>query len=345
MRHVKKQILKFSLFLLLPFLLLGLTACGGDKVTNDQKKGENGQNNGKISPDDLLNKKDRTWQETNGLFEVWEKNGDFYISYDLNKWEELYDFTAYLDEFYIDAQPGRLLSRVRLLEDKVKDVTIGFAENYSQTFDDDKEFPVIFFLLENGQVQWLKPMPEAISKEDGPADYQDDSVFEVFAFEPIVWMENIVSLAPGVITEGFGGQSIFATDSDGIRYDLTLPLDYSPLLNTRWEASIDNPESEYSFIFLEFLDQKRVSLFKLNKDAARKNLELNGTYEMYLDDSSAKGYRAPSIKLNFPGLSGVYMLGQENFFDPFFIFLSDGSPLETGVEEYYFYYSFDEDYN
>lgn len=333
---MKKQIIKLKLLLLVLILLFSLTACGGEDKNKE---------NGKINAENLLNKKDRTWQEENGLFEVREENGQFYISYDLDKWEEIHNFTAYLDEYYIDAQPGRPDSLVTLLEDKVRDITIGLAENYSQSFDEDKEFPVVFFLLENGRVQWLKAMPETIGRDESLKDYEKMPIHEDYVFEPIPWMKDIVSLAPERVTEGFGGQSIFARDAQGLSYNLSLPMEFYPLLGGKWQAEILDSASEYGMVFLEFLDEDRVSLLKLNDDAGRENLELTGSYQMYLDDNSGKGYRAPSIRLDFPGLSGIYMLGHENFFDPFFIFLSDGTPLETGIEEYFFYYSFDEDYN
>lgn len=337
---MKKNFLRISLLLLILILLLSLTACGGKKPSNVDKDKE--KENGKVSVGNLLENKGRSWLDDEGLIFVNERGKDLYISYDLDKWEEIYDLSAYLDEHYINIQPGDFELKIVGLDDKVKDIAIGLVENYSGSFADDKEFPAVFFLLENGRVQWLLAMPEPVSKDHGPQGIPNQE-YESYSFPAVPWMEDIIELEPGLITEGIGGHTIYAIDKDGLRYDLALPMEFSFLRMNSWIASLEETSSDYDYMILTFDDDENLNFFKASHDAYFDNIDIDGSYRMHLDDSSASGYRAPSISLDIEGYSGSYMIAQENFFHPFHLFLNDGQALDD-EDSFYSFYRLEDEY-
>lgn len=346
----RRKILNWLIVLFLVFPIV-LTAC--DNKSKDSIGKEEG-NNEKF---DLLTKKDKdgkaagekkeknSWTDEKGLIKIWKENNDYYIYNDLEKWEEIHDIYNYHESIYnFDTH---LVDRELLIEGlngEIIDVAIVGIDGYGGSLDEKNDFPLIFMLMESGEVAWLYGYPPWDSDYDeGESFYQESQ--HIYGHLP--YLKDIVSLSYEKDTEGIGGLTLFAIDKDGLRYDIRHIFDFAALSHIGWLTFPSNAhDGEFESIQIDLSIDGDARMIKTIYGEVEIFYE--GSYDIHLDDSSSKGYRAPSLTLDLKldhitndaytdkeRFKGTFMLALDEVRDIIF-YPSDGDSFDNEGEFYKF---------
>lgn len=288
MEKYKRIIICKLVFMLI--LTTFLNGCTG------KPKPADGSESGKQETSDLVVSNETegpSWSDVDGLVKVWKKDKEYYIYYDLEKWEEIHEISNYIKEGFPDSSPADRELLLLGLHEEIKDVAIVSIDGYGGSYDDRNNFPLVFMLMESGGVNWLygNPPRDGALYEGSNEKYIEE---EQYSFGYLPYLGDIESFSFESDGEGIGTMTLFAQTKDGLRYDMRHVLDFRSLTLTQWFSDY---KEGFDSINLNLMDDGSATMYKVkSKDKIRIRYE--GTYELHLDDSSSKGIRAPAISLD-----------------------------------------------
>jgi hypothetical protein len=286
MMYIKKRLIPFMLLL----CLICLAGCGNGAA---EPAPSPGRQNPAVAPPALTEPNGGTEpgrgaltrQDEDGLVSVRIEDGRAEISFDLERWEKLHDLYD-VGEFYEPAMIREGPFAIGNLAGGVKDACIGKIDaldwiNYKFVT------PAVVLLMEDGSLEWLLADPY-------PGDYE----WEYYSNGKLPWLKDIVSLSYENETAGRGDPVIFATDKDGLRYDVRALCWLTHVFEAEWVYEIGPTlEDDRECIFLNFQADGEIS--------ARKGLLYNGDcyafytgkYTVSLAENDTAGRRPAIISL------------------------------------------------
>jgi hypothetical protein len=277
---VKKQATAF----ILVFILICLPGC--------EKKASG---SGTPKNDDLIIR-----QDEEGLVEVRIKNGEATVSFDLDKWERLYNLSLYIEEYVYTPYgtiPKKGPFQISGLSGKVLDACVGKVpelDYYYFPYEHFEDFflPSIMLLTEDGTVSWLLATP--IPLEQLYDKMLIDGSFYIDGKLPL--LNNIVSLSYENDSEGFGKKTFFANTLDGSRYNLLLFCRLLTLCDVDWYCLPVREVPDFSLSLLSFDESGGVTFRRRNENGFIVRHE--GTYEISLNKDNERFPAAVSLDLS-----------------------------------------------
>jgi len=184
-------------------------------------------------------------RDSEGLVELRIKNGAAELSFDLDKWENLYHINTAVAEI----QPGRTLKSgpfsVAGLSGRVKDARIGKVAALD-AYAEEITMPAVLLLMEDGGLEWFRAnpfMPEFVS------------------FGKVPWLKDIVSLS--YENDGAGEMTIFAKNKSGFRYDVRTFCSLMSVFKDEWVYEIGpGHDGDKHCIFISFSEDGKLSFRK-----------------------------------------------------------------------------------
>ena len=184
-------------------------------------------------------------QDPDGLVEVRVEKENAKISFNLDKWDELYRVKAYSAENYPDLTLKSGPFPVTGLSGRVKDACVGIIS----TLDWNEHgfiSPTIILLMEDGRLEWL---------------LADLFTSELSSLGELPWLKDIVSLSYEKDNEG--EMTILATDKGGSRCDVRSFCSLTSVFEHEWVCEIGPaPDDDTECIFLTLREDGGLSLYK-----------------------------------------------------------------------------------
>jgi len=257
-------------------------------------------------------------------------NGEPELTFAFDRWAELHDLFNYIEKNYpyvevpvygnpIIGPSGRLTN--------VKDACVGKIEALDSAKHDGFIIPSVILLMEDGTIEWV---------------LADPFVGMQFSYGKLPWLNNIVSLSYEQESDGRGDMTIYATDADGLRYDVRIPCGLYDIFEDDWYCELSAGEN-YG-IFLSFEENGGVTLMKgwLQSEAAAI---YNGTYTVSLSENVPEAERPGMISFDlsldfsdydFPEkIQGMYYISA-SWGISMELYLSGGDTLHDGMAGYTF---------
>ena len=330
--HMKKQLLT----LLLAFFLIGLWSC----AKNEPKPAAADQNN-----------TSQIRRDAEGLVELRIENGAASLTYNLGKWEELHRIRAFAAERFPDLKLSGGPFPVEGLSGRVKDACIAKVGDLDYLkYSDAEDFstygnlvmPAVIFLMEDGGVEW------------GLADVLNYSG-AVYIDGRLPFIRDIVSLSYEPDRGGIKSRdTIYATDKNGLRYDMKLLCGLTAFFETGWRSEWPGRnDEEFNFSNLLFTEDGSV-VFTLGLQDEYTDWNYAGyfgIFEIFLAENDPGGKKGGTItfdlSLDFTNRDkcpvtnrGTYLISGDSGW-ALTLWLESGDPLLDGygnpVERYLFY--------
>lgn len=225
------------------------------------------------------------YEDTKGMAVVKIQDGEASIAINPKNWSDVPE--------NLDRDKQTAFCKINGLAGKISAACVGEISDLSQTFGGDGPFttPIAVFLMEDGSLEWVTVNPWWYVSG---AEQGYDKV--AHSWGKIPWMENITSLSFGSENDGDGSRTtIYATDKDGLRYNLKYPCNFQSLLHTTWRYTVD-PEDKDA-LYLTFEDFERVDLDL--RWGAQPLENFFGTYKLYLAEDGKQGKQAGCIEFDF----------------------------------------------
>ena len=290
-------------------------------------------------------------QDEEGLVELRIENGAAELTYKLDRWEELHRISAFVTERFSGLEPGSGPFPVVGLSGRVKDACIAKIGDldYLQ-YSDAEDFPVygnlvmpaVIFLMEDGGVEW------------GLANVLSPG-YAIYTESRVPFLKDIVSLSHEPDRGGIKSRdTIYATDKNGLRYDMKLLCGLSSFFLTGWRAEWPGrDDDEINFSNLLFMEDGSVvfALGLMDEWTDWNYAGYLGTFEIFLADNDPGGRRPGSISfelsLEFTNRddchgtnSGTYSISGDAGW-ALILWFESGEALLDGygdpVERYFFY--------
>lgn len=337
---LKKTLIIFILIISVIFI----TSCNKDKLPVNKDSNSDGKKINSSIGDKTENAIVK--EDDDGLVNIRVKDKKIYLSFDVDKWLKDQDFYDYLEtQKEIFDYDGGIVDEEFVIEGLsgvVKDVCIGKIGSLVYVYDSDFVTPAAFFLMEDGTVEWMHAFPYI-------TEFPDETIYmnRYKSYGKIPWIKDIISLSYETEPEGIGNKSVFATDKNGLKYNLKIPARLNEITNLLWstEPFYDEQRDSICVIDLEiFKDGKAV--FRKGRPDSSPDQIYEGTYEISLDESSSKGYRpgiilfdlklkSSNIDVENKGFKGAYFI--ESYFTSMILWPADGDNFHQGIEEYEFF--------
>jgi len=276
---VKKQATAF----ILVFILICIPGCEKNASGSASKN------------DGLIIRKDEE-----GLVEVRIENGEATVSFDLDKWERLYNLSLYIEEYVYTPSgiiPKKGPFKISGLSGKVLDACVGKVpqlDYYYFPYEHFEDFilPSIMLLTEDGTVSWLLATP--IPLEQLYDKMLKDGSFYIDGKLPL--LSNIVSLSYENDTEGFGKKTFFANTQDGFRYNLLLFCKLLTLCDVDWYCIPAREVPDYKLSLLSFDESGGVTFKRRYENGFI--VRHGGTYEISLNKDNERFPASVSFDLS-----------------------------------------------
>jgi len=152
-------------------------------------------------------------QDEEGLVFVYIENGAAEVRLDIDRWEALFDITGSLEpeQSYISDFLNDGPFPVAGVSDRIKDACVGYVQALDIYDYTVYSTPAVVLLMENGTVEYFMADPFI---SDGPGEY--------YSYGKMPWLEDIVKLTYEAETDGYGNMTIYAWDSEGFKYNISL---------------------------------------------------------------------------------------------------------------------------
>lgn len=230
------------------------------------------------------------WTDRDNLVEIRREGHDYFLYYPLDNWEEVYRISFYEGELYLKDELMQEEVPILGLGGQVKDIAINMVSDLDQTTDEYIQ-PIVFFLMEDGSVEWLPGFPVAT---EGPYNSEELGIVE-FSRGKLPWIKDIENLF--VVETSEEGEVLYGRGKNGKRSKLMDSYNLSQLLHGGWEYPDYEEESDYHINKVSFSDD---GLFRLMKRNILDDVELiyEGSYDIAMEDDSYQGYKGPNLVLD-----------------------------------------------
>ena len=266
-------------------------------------------------------------RDAEGLVEVRIEDGKAELTFDLEKWDKLYDIYNIYNAMETE-NAGFLREgpyEIKSITDKmIKDVCVGMVEALSDHIYGFDNLTALF-LMEDGTVEYCPVYPY-------PWQSLDDWSF--YGWGKLPWLTEIVSLLYEPDGEGIGEMTVYAADRDGLCYDVRTLCRLTSVFDCDWIYEIGPAygDDDINCIRLTLLEDGQVSMTKglfFNGDCwkfyeGKYTVTLTGgkpviAFELW-DEWEDPDFSTP------PELSGGYFF--TSGYDEFTLYLADGDPLQ-----------------
>lgn len=230
------------------------------------------------------------WTDKDNLVEIRREGDEYFIYYPLDNWEKVYAISYYEGELYLKDELIHEELPILDLGGQVKDIAINMVSDLDQTTDEYIQ-PMVFFLMEDGSVEWLPGFPTAT---EGPYYGQGGASAE-YSRGKLPWIRNIESL---FAIEGPEGEEVlYGLGRDGKKSKLMDAYNLGQLHHGGWEHPDHEEESYYHINKMGFSQD---GLFRLKRRNILDDVELvyEGSYDIAIEDDSYQGYKGPSLVLD-----------------------------------------------
>ena len=345
-----KRFKAVSAFLAAALCLCTFTACGQNNNTVSSSPAAS--NKGGSSVTDA--KKSSSGKEANageliivedplGLATLHIEDGKAKIRLDPEKWEELYDV-----ELRMDFSNPETFIPVRTDAETVRDACIGEVSNFSAWHGMWTEFPVpmLIMVMDDGTIESAGLDP-VIFDPHLPYINSYSTFTQLGNIVSLLWVEND--------GEGIGGPTVYATSSDGLRYNLAKIFTHS-ISDPRsfsWYCSLDYENNTTQRFGYLTLDYDGTAIYEIGA-APDKVSKYKGSYEIVFAEDQK--YPAGTIVLNLTlvdsndpqiakqkSIKGSYVceMGVQDIYMQ--LWQNDGDSLNAGAENPQMEYGFQED--
>lgn len=229
-------------------------------------------------------------RDAEGLVQVRVEAGRAYIRLEPDRWDALYgDALRQAGQMFegmetIDFSDPQLFAPIGRVEDSpIKDACVGVVPNFSDWALYDFPVPMVMLLREDGRVEALAA---------------DPFVLEYGSEGALPYLEDIEALAAGSSGEGQGGPTIYATGTDGLRYDLAHLFSLAmggELCGTEWSGEVEaaGPEQPAMHVQLRLFEDGAARFTVTG--AAGPAAEYAGGWQLVLAEGQT--YRPPTLVL------------------------------------------------
>lgn len=168
------------------------------------------------------------WVDDLGLITVFGAGDEFYIRFNLERWDELYGLEKISMNYRgvpdLKFQEGPVI--VRDLQGDVQDVYITASRKYNLHMDLTYPLSTVFFLLTDGTVQWSwGHILETI--DWGHGWYE----LETPAIDPLPFLNPIDAFWSD-------GETPYGIDASGVKQDLLIPFNFDYLVQGSWYTQL-----------------------------------------------------------------------------------------------------------
>jgi len=221
-------------------------------------------------------------EETLVMVRIFE-NSEAEITFALDRWAELHDIFNYTEENfpYIELPiTGTPIMGPTGNVNGIKDACVGKVKALDTSNREEFVTPTVILLMEDGTVEWVCVSP-FIGMQG--------------SYGKLPWLKDIVLLSYEQETDGIGDMTIYATDINGLRYDVRIPCSLMNLFDARWICPLWE-EDTYS-AFLEFTEDGEALFIKGWIDSEATDF-YEGNYEITLAENSPDNVRPGIISFD-----------------------------------------------
>ena len=230
-------------------------------------------------------------QDEEGLVTVRIADGGTEITLDLELWDMLYNIYDVNAEFYDPSLRRGGPFPIKCVGDNIKDACIGKVaalDYYGYEFIT----PAVILLMEDGTLEYTLAYP-----------YPNEADWVYQSQGKLPWLKDIVSLAYKKENEGKGEMTIFATDRDGLIYDVRNVCHMTGIFEDEWLFQQSGDSFPYwRYCTLRFSESNNEMLFTTGLNSGGNVWdygEYTGSYEITLAENDIGGRR--------PGLFSFFL--------------------------------------
>ena len=230
------------------------------------------------------------WTDKDNLVEIRREGEDYFLYYPIDNWNEVYGLDYYEGELYLEDEILYEEVSVLGLGGQVRDIAINIVSNLDQTTDDYIQ-PIVYFLMEDGTVEWFPAFPVVPLRPEGMVDLG----YGQYSRGNLPWIQDIERLVS--VEEGEKGEVLYGLSREGKKSKLIDSYNLRQVLNQAWEYPDYDNESDYGIYKLSFNKDGQVRFRKRN---VLDDVELiyEGTYKISLLENSYKGHLGPLMEVN-----------------------------------------------
>lgn len=315
--------LVFFALVLMMFMTLSFTACGGGG--QDDPDDDNGDNDIDASGPLIIN-------DELGLITVEVEDGEATVFFHPEVWEEYEDVTKVNETAEVYA-PSEGPFPVITSGKKVATAMVGQVESLGINFmTDEFLMPSLVMAMEDGTVEWIQLNPFIMY----PGDSFEGTII-------LSLLDDIVSLTYEDEGEGVGGKSIFASDSQGHKYNVRLAQKYVDFFGGFWSGTVELGQDTF-YVYLAFGQNGVMKMTQSRAHADDWGASYTGTYILHLDEEASKGARPGILSVDLeldpspwmgdspdiaPSIKGDYFLDAAGYQGWMEAYHSDGDYLLT----------------
>ena len=292
---MKKQTTALILFT----CFLYLTGCGGknsESMNNAQATPPATEAPAAAAPDNnqpdtgIPDEKDDgaiTRADEDGLVAINIENGAAELFFDVEQWEELYSLSSV--RYTPDDSPFQIWEGTFpvVASGKVRDACIGKIDGLDIGYSYFVT-PTLILLMEDGSLEFL--LIDPFVTED----------WSYYSKGKLPWVKDIVSLTYENSSEGMGGMTIFATDEDGLRYDVLLLCNLSHVFEEYWSFDQEREDGNTLFCNLHLTENFEVFFDRgiLDDMGINDYSEYSGSYSVTIAENDPSDLRPGLISFD-----------------------------------------------
>jgi len=171
------------------------------------------------------------------------------------------------------------------LTGRVADACIGKIETMDMPNHGNFVTPVIVFLMEDGTVDYSFADP-----------YMGEYGNELYGTGGLPWLKNIKSLYFGPEPEGIWGDTIYAIDVDGLKYDIRRLYGFESVFSIRYMCDVEEMPGLSLFIKLE---EDGVMWLEKYWSASEDTEYFKGKYEIFLAEGDVQEWPTGFIRFDY----------------------------------------------
>ena len=280
-------------------------------------------------------------EDKDGLVTLRVSGGAAEIRLNPERWESLYG----VDDLKMDfSNPDKFIP-VYTDNGKIREACIGTVSQFSEWSGMWNDFPspVIMMIMEDGTIEWAGVDPYAFETYH-PFFYSHGA---------LPWLEDIVSLKFSENNgKGIGEPTIYATDADGLRYDLSELFTHAltDMRNLGWYCTLESQDQNLERLGYLNINGDGTASFEIKSDNAMLS-RYEGSYELILAEDQKYPPGVLVLDLRLKESEGPQLGRHQSIKGSFFcemgvqdLFMqllpNDGDSLNVGAEnpqmEYWF---------
>ena len=267
-------------------------------------------------------------EDADGLVRVIIRDGVPTVMLDIARWDAMHNYRVLMQDE--PPHPEGIEYEILDVAGRVADAVIGKVEALDKSVFFDFVRPAVFLLMEDGTVEWFHVMPDLLE------------MYFFHSYGSLPWITDITALSYEAVAEGSGEEhTVYAYDSGGTRYDLSIPCIFNGLFYMHWSCDFGGGMKGRLLLF-----DDNTCTFEVYADGAERTGWYAGTYAVTLTEGQRTRPGMISFDLAYTEGDGASAAGgtiQGDYFfesmpEGFKLYLADGDGLYGAEAAYAFYW-------